>query len=250
MRRLFGLGMLVAVAAACGGTQVGVPYSARIQRAEALARRYPGAPGRYGLWAGIIVQTHWQRDSRRDRIPLWSLVNFELSVAPSSCASHRSSACRAWIRYFRAERQGLRGPALQRVIWSAHTAAIVDGLRTNRRTLAGTRTTTLERNFWASWIEVVFVLAALNFPTDSAAAVPASNLLMPRCSPLGARACPLTRASLGARYTFVSALAHRPASIRRILELYRLAPAAVLARELKDPAIALALSQYVTLVRR
>ncbi len=81
-------------------------------------------------------------------------------------------------------------------------------------------------------------------------AVPASNLLMPRCSPLGARACPLTRASLGARYTFVSARARRPASIRRILELYRLAPAAVLARELKDPAMALALSQYVTLVRR
>ena len=250
MRRLLGLGMLVAVTAACGGTQGRVSYSARIQKAEALARRYPGAPGRYGLWAGIIVQTRWQRDSRRDRIPLWSLVNFELSVAPSSCASLRSPACRAWIRYFRAERQGLRGPALQRVIWSAHTAAIVDGLRANRRALAGTRTTTLERNFWASWIEVVFVLAALNFPTDSAAAVPASNLLMPRCSPLGARACPLTRASLGARYTFVSALAHRPASIRRILELYRLAPAAVLARELKDPAIALALSQYVTLVRR
>jgi hypothetical protein len=231
MRRLLGLGMLVAVTAACGGTQGRVSYSARIQKAEALARRYPGAPGRYGVWAGSI--------------PLWSLVNFELSVAPSRCASLRSPACRAWIRYFRAERQGLRGPALQRVIWSAHTAAIVDGLRTNRRALAGIRTTTLERNFWASWIEVVFVLAALNFPTDSAAAVPASNLLMPRCSPLGARACPMTRANLGARFTFVSVLAHRPASIRRILELYRLGPAAVLARELQDPAIAVALSQYV-----
>src|SRR5947209_18012994 len=128
MRRLLGLGMLVAVAAACGGMQGGVPYSARIQRAEALARRYPGASGRYGLWAGIIVQTRWQRDSGRDRIPLWSLVNFELSVAPSRCASHRSPACRAWIRYFRAERHRLCGPALQRHIWSGATAGFGDGL--------------------------------------------------------------------------------------------------------------------------
>jgi hypothetical protein len=292
MRRMLILGTLVAVTAACGGGGTedesnGLPpYTERLELAEALAVQYPGdvTPGEplgeFGLWAGIIVQTRWQDDSERDRIPLWSLLNQTLSVEPSTyaaelarapeladpaglCASSayvrdhpttaaegpavdRVDVCEAWMSYFVAHRQGSASGTLQQLMWDAHTVALVHGLREHRTEVDAAATTELERNFWASWLEIVFLLEASNFPTESASSVPASNAVMPRCAPLGEEGCELTRADLGDGYGFVSALATRPASIERIYDLYELGrvnPAALLVP--RDLSLARALSEYL-----
>jgi hypothetical protein len=292
MRRLFALGTMVAVTAACNGggsgdESDGLPPSAdRLELAEALAVQYPGevtpgAPlGAFGFWAGIIVQTRWQDESERDEIALWSLLNQTLSVEPSAyaadlaaapesgdpvvlCASSpyvrehattaaegpsvdRADVCEAWMSYFVAHEQGSAPVILQELLWDAHTLALVHALRENREAIDGAVTTELERNFWAGWFEIVFLLDALNFPTAGAATVPASDAVMPTCAPIGEAGCELTPADLGDSFGFVSALANRPASIERIFDLYDLGrrdPAALLVP--RDPSLARALSEYL-----
>ena len=271
--------MAVCVTAAAGAAfadSAGPPYAKRLQILEALAERYPGrvepgSPiGRYGLWAGIVVQTAWQNNSGRDRILLWSAMNRHLSVEPSTyaallqhagsdrnprslCASTRSpDVCAAWLRYLIAARKGLSAPTLLDLLWHAHTTAIASALRSQRRLLDRVQTTSLERNFWATWIEIVFLLDAARFPTDAATSVRASRLLMPPCSPLGAPGCRLRPADLGRAFPFVSALALRPASIDRALRKYetlRTNPAALAALRLTDPSLARALNLYLAIAR-
>jgi hypothetical protein len=266
------------------------PYVERLELAAALAVQYPGdiTPGEplgeFGFWAGIIVQTRWQDESERDEIPLWSLLNQTLSVEPSKyaaelastpeaadpaalCASsayvrdHPTTAvqgpsvqtedvCEAWMSYFVAHRQGSAPATLQQLLWDAHTVALVHGLRENREAIDGAATTELERNFWASWFEIVFLLDALNFPTEGAATVRASNAVMPMCAPIGEDGCELTPDDLGDSFGFVSALANRPASIDRIFDLYelgRLNPATLLVP--RDLSLARALREYVRAAR-
>src|SRR5207302_7319978 len=157
----------------------------------------------------------WQQASSRDRIPLWALVNRHLSVDPSSyatlleragphadpralCATSRpADVCKGWTNYLIGVTQGLPAPTLLRLLWRAHTTAIVYALRSQRQQFDRVRTTTLERNFWGSWIEIVFMLEAARFPTDSLTSVRASKLLMPPCSPLGTPGCRLRVADLG-----------------------------------------------------
>jgi hypothetical protein len=252
------------------------PYAKRLQILEALAARYPGGVetgallGKYGLWAGIVVQTTWQKNSRRDRIPLWSIVNRHLSVEPSGyaallekagpradpralCASSRPpDVCEAWMRYLIGAKQGLPTPTLLQLLWHAHTTAIAYALRSQRQQFDGVRTTTLERNFWGSWIEIVFLLEAARFPTDALTSVRASRLLMPPCSPLGVPGCRLRVADLGRAFPFVSALALRPASIDRAYREYetlRTNPAALGAIALADPSLGLALQLYLAVAR-
>jgi hypothetical protein len=93
---------------------------------------------------------------------------------------------------------------------------------------------------------MVFLLDALNFPTEGSSTVPASNAVMPTCAPIGADGCELTQADLGDSYAFVSALATRPASIDRIFDLYELGklnPAALLVP--RDLSLAQALNEYL-----
>jgi hypothetical protein len=267
------------------------PYADRLELAEALALQYPGdvTPGEplgeFGFWAGIIVQTRWQDESERDEIALWSLLNQTLSVEPSAyaeelaaapesgdpaalCASSpyvrehattaaegpsvdRADVCEAWMSYFVAHEQGSAPVILQDLLWDAHTVALVHGLREHRIELEAAATTDLERNFWASWFELVFILDALNFPTESSSTVPASSAVMPTCAPLGEDGCELTPDDLGDGFGFVSALANRPASIERIFDLYELGrrnPAALLVP--RDPSLARALSEYLSAAGR
>ena len=273
-RAALGLAVVVVLATAGAGaaTVPDPPYSKRVHILETLAVRYPGHVergnplGKYGLWAGILVQTSWQQRSHRDRIGLWSMVNVHLSVEPSTyaalverpgasrdprvacAATPAPQVCEAWTRYFLAAKQGLPAPTLLRLLWRSHTTAIVNALRTQRAAFDGVATTALERNFWASWIEIVFLLEASRFPTDAATSVRASTLLMPPCSPLGTTGCRLTIKDLGRAFPFVSALALRPASIDRALAEYttlRSNPAAVGALELADPSLALTLRLYL-----
>jgi hypothetical protein len=268
------LGVAVLVAAGSGAAlaaSADPPYTKRLKILESLAVRYPGLVesgssfGKYGLWAGIVVQTTWQKSSGRDRIPLWSLINRHLSIEPSSyaallekagsrdpyalCAARPpSDVCEDWMRYLIGAKQKLPAPTLLRLLWRAHTTAIVYGLRSQRRALDAVRTTTLERNFWASWIEIVFLLQAAQFPTDAATSTRASKLLMPPCAPLGTPGCRLSVADLGRAFPFVSALALRSASIDRGLREYatlRTKPAARDALALADPSLGLALRLYL-----
>lgn len=79
-RRALALGAAILVAGAVAGAALAdpadPPYAKRLQILKALAVRYPGQVepnalyGKYGLWAGIVVQTTWQLRSHRDSIPL------------------------------------------------------------------------------------------------------------------------------------------------------------------------------------
>jgi hypothetical protein len=277
-RAALGLAVVVALATAGAGAATGsdTPYTKRLQILEALAVRYPGAVqhgtplGKYGLWSGIVVQTAWQQRSHRDRIGLWSMMNLHLSVEPSTYAARlerpgapgdaRSlcmsatavAVCEDWARYFLAARQGLPPSTLLRLLWRAHTTAIATNLRAQRAAFARVRTTQPERNFWSSWVQIVFLLEAAHFPTNATTSVRASKLLMPPCSPLGAPGCRLTAHDLGRTFPFVSALATRPASIDRDLKEYetlRTNPLALAALVASDPALTRAIGLYLAVAR-
>jgi hypothetical protein len=252
------------------------PYAKRLQILKALAVRYPGQVeasrpyGKYGLWAGIVVQTTWQERSRRDRIPLWGIVNYQLSVEPSRyeallrradphadaqtvCAlSLAPDVCRGWTAYLIGARKPLPPATLLALLWHAHTTAIVHALRSERARFDGVRTTVPERRFWAGWIEIVFLLEAAHFPTDGATSARASALLMPRCSPLGAPGCEVTPRSLGRAFPFVSFLVARRSSIDRALAEYRTLrenPNALRLLAFTDPALSAALKLYLAVAR-
>jgi hypothetical protein len=271
----------MAVAGAGAGTGLAapgsdIPYTKRLQILEALATRYPGHVeaknqlGRYGLWAGIVAQTTWQQRTHRDRIPLWAIVNYSLSVQPTGFATLLEHAgtkadpasvcalrldrdvCRGWAAYFAAVRKGQPPQTLLKLLWHAHTTAIVDRLHTQRAELDKVHTTPLERRFWASWIEIVFLLEASHFPTDGATSTRASALLMPPCSPLGAPGCRLRVHDLGHTYPFVSVLARRRSSVDRALREYttlRTNPAALQTLAISDPKLASALALYLAVAR-
>jgi hypothetical protein len=264
--------LVPAGAGARGTTDAKPPYARRLQLVEALATRYPGLVergnpyGRFGLWAGIVVQTTWQQRTHRDRIPLWALANYQLTVESSTfanlldhtqpgrdataiCATSRQfDACHGWVSYFLAVRQQRPAATLLKLLWQAHTTAIVTFLRSQHDKLDAVHTTTLERHFWASWIEIVFLLQATGFPTDAATSTRASALLMPPCSPLGTPGCQLTPTDLRHAYPFVAALALHPATIDAALAEYqtlRNNPAATTTLAFTDPALAAALKLYL-----
>jgi hypothetical protein len=268
----------VVVAAGAGAAFAETPkpsYAERLRILEGLAQRFPGHVetgnpyGKYGLWAGIVVQTEWQLRTHRDRIPLWAVMNEHLSVDPSTFAnfyvrsgSHDAGAvcgglfarglCEPWVQYMIGADEHRTPATLQKLLWRAHTNAIVHALRTQRRIFDAVRTTPLEREFWAGWIEIVFLLEASRFPTDGATSMRASRLLMPPCSPLGAPGCGLNLHDLKRSYPFVSTLAHRHATIDRALREYttlRQNPAAVKTLILTDPTLSAALALYLAVAR-
>jgi hypothetical protein len=249
----------------------------------------PGSPlGRYGLWAGILSQTRWQLDSGRDTDDLWSLVNFGLSVETTAyadelaaakkgardpqslCASSdfvranqtppgavgppvdRAEVCEGWMALFRAERAGQPAADIQRLMWAAVTTSIVHSLRVYGGAFTTPDVSTaLEQNFWGSWIELGFVLAAQNYPTGGAGAQRISQLLMPKCAPIGGGGCAPTLEDLGTSYSFVSKLASRPVSIERIFASYENSRSnpAVLSPDVlayTDPPLAEAATLFVT----
>ena len=272
MRIRVALAVVLALGAVGAAAGAGTPYSQRLQIAEALAVRYPGhvepgsALGKYGLWAGIVVQTAWQQRSHRDRIGLWSVMNLHLSVEPSAyaallarsgshdprwvCASVETPVCRAWVGYLIGADRHLPAATLLSLLWHAHTTAIATALRTQRDVFDRVRTTALERNFWIGWIEVVFLLEAAHFPTSAGVSDRASRLAMPPCSPIGSPGCTLSAKDLGRTFPFVSALALRHATIDGALAEYtqlRASPSARFAIVLADPALGSAVAIFLAL---
>jgi hypothetical protein len=275
VRTRVALAVVLALGAVAGAAAADTPYTQRLHIAEALAVRYPGriergsALGKYGLWAGIVVQTAGQQRSHRDRIGLWSAVNLHLSVEPSTyaalfarsgardprrvCSSVETAVCRAWVSYFLGAERHLPAATLLGLLWHAHTTAIATALRTQRAVFDRVRTTALERNFWIGWIEVVFLLEAAHFPTGAGVSERASRLLRPPCSPLGSPGCTLSARDLGQTFPFVSALALRHATIEDALAEYsqlRADPSARTAIELADPALGAAAALYLAIAGR
>jgi hypothetical protein len=247
----------------------------------------PGSPlARYGLWAATIVQTDWEQHSGRDEIPLWNLVNFGLSVEPSAYATERSHAkgtkdptvlcassafvrenptpptavgpavdretvCRDWMEVFDTEERGAANAELQRALWRADADSIVHSLRVYGGAFERPDVSTeQERNFWASWIQLRFVLGAMNYPTDGAGVQAVLKTVMPPCAPIGGAGCALTPDDLGSSFAFVSALSSRPASLAQTFAMYeasRTNPAALAPEVLafSDPALAAGLSAFL-----
>jgi len=264
---------------------VETPYDGRVSMTETLALRFPGPVdneptfGRFGLWAGILVQTDWQRSSKRSELQSWNRFNASLSVEPSlfasslgsresgrdeACASNafvqadpapshddlpdRAAACRAWVGYFQAAARREPDSKLIGLMWAAHTASLVSTLREHPRVFDESATPA-EQNFLSSWFEIVLLLAAIDFDAGASTSVPARNAIMPNCSPLNTPGCQLTRSDLGGAFDFASTLAAHPVSTDKIFSLYRqlkASPSLLIASVVGDFAITKSLQAYLT----
>ena len=136
-----------ALAAQFAGADPSDAYPARLAAVRELAARFPGriAPVGFayremGLFAGIYLQTSWQHESGRDELPIWYVVNRNLTLAPRAYMAEYEAnpdlpfeqspyvlahptrggpgapitvvdACRAWKTYFQLADQAQRDAA-------------------------------------------------------------------------------------------------------------------------------------------
>src|SRR5438045_4142099 len=90
-------------------------YNARLRAVAQLGRRFTGGfnDSGLGLFGSIYLQTDWQKNSGRDALPIWNLVNESLTLLPYECyrqyevgpglvTESSNTAAQAWVEYFRA----------------------------------------------------------------------------------------------------------------------------------------------------
>lgn len=132
-----------------------VPYSQRLEAVQKLGKLFPGKVLPFGLkqrnldyFAGIYLQTKWQKDSGQDSLPIWYLVNQSLTLAPYSFAQEylenpnlQDDHSKTWRTYFKTG--GLKD------IWKSHTTNIRFALRKHREELEKTNVTASEVAFLA-----------------------------------------------------------------------------------------------------
>jgi 1,4-dihydroxy-2-naphthoate octaprenyltransferase len=205
------------------GYEVG--YEARLAGVETLGRAFPGhvsvwdvsSTRELGLWGGIYLQTAWQQESGRDRVPLWRLINTLLTVWPSALAkvfAHEAEAidcareamkltrrdgeiptaveaCESWQEYFLAVESRASFLGAQRLLWKAHTTTLRMGLEVWSDVLSLSRSALPvdEGDFWAGWASFVFDLERVVFPTYGSAIGPVNENCLPRCAVLGSESC-------------------------------------------------------------
>ena len=196
-------------------------YNARLHDLQELALSFPSttfAGDTYGRLAGIAIQTQWQQQSFRSKLPFWLLLNASLTIQPHSYAQVFSSdqspeklckknsdsqsqipvssfeVCVAWMTYFYIHestsstlyKQGLyfdsQEEVLQAQLWQAHTRSLVYVLWQNKTQFeALTSQYPLEYQFWLGWINMTFLLESLNFPTRVLLSKALSDMYMPPC---------------------------------------------------------------------
>lgn len=192
-------------------------YDQRLEAVRELGRLFPGyrsklgwANRRLGLFAGVYLQTRWQRDSGRDEVPHWSLVNQGLTLGahayaleyladpdqppaesayvrahptrdPACAPVTQADTCRAWKAYFRAAMAGARKSELRRLLWRAHTTTIRHALWQYEAELARADVPAAEVRFWRTWINVVFGMERPAPPTTDVVLRPLLALAMPGC---------------------------------------------------------------------
>jgi len=190
-------------------------YDQRLQAVRELGRMFPGYQSRLGytnrrlgLFAGIYLQTRWQRNTGRDEVPHWSLVNQGLTLAAHAyaleylaepdardedsryVAAHptRDAArapvtqvdvCRAWKAYFHAAATGARKAELRRLLWRAHTIAIRHAVWHFEPELARADVPAAEVGFWRRWVTLVLGMERPAPPTTDLVLRPLLALAMP-----------------------------------------------------------------------
>lgn len=193
-------------------------YPERLLAVQELARTTPGyiqdlpfgyAPKRLGLWAGIWLQTDWQRSSQRMEFLHWRLPNTVLTLVPQRLWQERRAGircedsslapsvddgqlevCRAWNGYFSAAESGsAKRVVLRHRLWVAHTAALARAIRVYERELAAEVLPPEEQAFWSNWVRLVYWLEVGAMPTTDLFGEPILRGRMPTCAPLGAANC-------------------------------------------------------------
>jgi len=196
-------------------------YEERLRAIQEVALELPGFTvpiGRQeqelGLWAGIFIQTTWQRDSGRDLLPVWHLINEKLTLEPKRYFDEyqknrmqidasdihtegpvtEAHARSAWMNYFRTaehwKHTATRLPFfiekydLSRKMWCAHTTAMRWGLTQHRQTLRAQDVPLAERSFWRGWVRFVLWHEKIAPPTVDFVMRPFLTRTMPMHSPL------------------------------------------------------------------
>jgi hypothetical protein len=160
-----------------------------------------------GALGGIYVQTKWQMQTGRNKIPAWSYINKYLTVKPYEYFlayltsdrryCQRNQACLAWRDYFEfsdIRTHGLYGSASKRIeanrlLWRAHEASLSSALSENPNLFLLMKTPSPEKNYLEGWIRFVHVLASSHMPTSEFVIGLFARPSSPHCSPLGAPHC-------------------------------------------------------------
>lgn len=204
-------------------------YEIRLSAVRKIAQRFPGlidVAGHehrgLGLWAGIYLQTKWQKESGRERLHLWHVVNANLTLVPLAyceeylldpALAHDESpyvrshpahdvTCRAWKNYFKAQDEALslrrskrrseRAKGLLRMrfsvprkFWRAHNASIAQAFWQHHDEFTASPLPKEELAFWSGWIRLLIFCEKISPPTTDLVLMPFLNAVMPPTSPLG-----------------------------------------------------------------
>lgn len=200
---LLALIVLAVLAATAPQPSPDVPYRVRLKNVRLVAAGYPvGGPDTtanpLGEWAGIYYFTLWQKDSGRDGLPIWEVVNRQFTIEPLAiaealaadplfdCSVHTTPAvCRRWVKALE-HGAGRRGRTL---LWNAHVTALAHALEVHRDELAATGVQQAELRFWRGRTCLVFQLQRVGFPMIAESIRPIIGELEPQCSPLGSAGC-------------------------------------------------------------
>jgi hypothetical protein len=205
------------------------PYEDRLKTLIQLGERFPGVkehdPDKddplagLGVFAGLYMQTSWQKRSGRDESAFWSILNHSLTkypekfakeyeagkfVAPSKPRSDgkltENDVRQAWHSFFKAsdaaQARPLRpGNAVdwvkaeedhpQKALWDAHCKSLHFFKQEYGDYLAAHKDPETEDDLEQSWFNVVDYLAEVNFPTTSKYAEPILSHTMPEGGILG-----------------------------------------------------------------
>jgi hypothetical protein len=190
-------------------------YEERLRAIREVARRFPGradADCGLGLWAGVYLQTKWQKDSGREDLRVWNLVNANLTVAPLAYAREYSrnsalkpnelSGAKVWKDFFgcqdsaaalcRSDRRAdrIRGILRMRFIvprkfWRAHNASIALAVREHFEIFRDAPPPKEELAFWSGWIRFLVFCEMISPPTTDFVLRRFLTAAMPPTSPLG-----------------------------------------------------------------
>ncbi len=135
-------------------------YSHRLELVEKLGNLFPGKiyplgfkQKKLGYFAGIYLQTKWQQESGRDKLPIWYLVNHSLTLSPFKYAQEYlehpvKDTSQVWKIYFKTGKL--------KDMWKAHTTSIRFALHQHEEELERTQLSPFELAFWQGWIRFVF----------------------------------------------------------------------------------------------
>jgi hypothetical protein len=204
-------------------------YRDRLKTLIKLGERFPGvieaSPDKddplasLGVWAGLYMQTSWQKRSGRSESAWWNILNYSLSKQPEKYAAEYESGKlvpptekradgkltendvrQAWYTFFKAcddaKTTPLRPGNLfkwlraskdhpQKALWDAHCKSLHLFEQEYGSTLKAKADPDKEQRLEQSWISFVDYLGEANFPTTSKYAQPILDNTMPDAGILG-----------------------------------------------------------------